>query len=107
MIPPAKGKLNWSNLSGAAVLAFRVFWHIGVLSDYRRPFWRAARHAFKRGQIDAVLGIGFIAHHLIQFTREALRGEQNASYYSVKARDRRPESRTMGPDGLATLRKSA
>ena len=107
MIPPAKGKLNWSNLSGAAVLAFRVFWHIGVKSDYRRPFWRAARHAMKRGQIDAVLGIGFIAHHLIQFTREALRGEQNASYYSTKTRDQRVESRAMGPDGLAPLRKSA
>jgi hypothetical protein len=30
--------------------------------------------------------MGFIAHHLIQFTREALRGEQNASYYSTKLR---------------------
>jgi radical SAM superfamily enzyme YgiQ (UPF0313 family) len=104
MIAPAKGKLNWANLSGALVLAFRVFWHIGVLSDYRKPFWRAARHAMRRGQIDSVLGMGFIAHHLIQFTREALRGEQNASYYSTKARGDR---RAMGPDGLAPLRKSA
>jgi hopanoid C-2 methylase len=107
MIPPAKGKLNWSNLSGAAVLAFRVIWRVGVRSDYRKPFWRAARHALKRGQIDAVLGMGFIAHHLIQFTREALRGEQNASYYSTKAREHGSQSRAMGPDGLAPLRKSA
>jgi radical SAM superfamily enzyme YgiQ (UPF0313 family) len=104
---PAKGKLNWANLSGAAVLAFRVFWHIGVLSDYRKPFWRAARHALRRGQIDTVLGIGFIAHHLIRFTREALRGQQNASYYSTKTRHDRGPSRAMGPDGLAPLRKSA
>ena len=62
-----------------------VMLHIGILSDYRKPFWRAARHAMRRGQIDAVLGMGFIAHHLIQFTREALRGEQNASYYSTKS----------------------
>jgi len=107
MIPPAKGKLNWANLSGALVLAFRVFWHIGVLSDYRKPFWRAAKHAMRRGQIDAVLGMGFIAHHLIQFTREALRGEQNASYYSTKARSDQSGRRAMGPDGLAPLRKSA
>jgi radical SAM superfamily enzyme YgiQ (UPF0313 family) len=86
MLPPARGKLNWSNLSGALVLAFRVVLHIGILSDYRRPFWDAARHALRRGQIDGVLGMGFIAHHLIQFTREALRGEQNASYYSTKSR---------------------
>ena len=100
MIPPARGKLNWSNLSGALVLAFRVVVHIGILSDYRKPFWRAARHAMRRGQIDAVLGMGFIAHHLIQFTREALRGEQNASYYSTKART--PQTQEFAP-----LRKSA
>ena len=88
IIPPARGKLNWANLSGALVLAFRVLLHIGIVSDYRKPFWRAARHALRRGQIDAVLRMGFIAYHLIQFTREALRGEQNASYYSTKVRTR-------------------
>jgi hypothetical protein len=85
------------------VLAFRVFLHIGILSDYRRPFWRAARHALRRGQIDAVLGMGFIAHHLIQFTREALRGEQNASYYSTKTRTAEP----VHSPQLAAVRKSA
>ncbi len=86
MITPARGKLTWANLSGAFVMALRLVLHVGVRSDYRRPFWRAARHALRRGQIDAVLGMGFVAHHLIQFTREALRGEQNASYYSTKTR---------------------
>ena len=103
VIPPARGKLNWANLSGALVLAFRVFLHIGILSNYRKPFWRAARHALRRGQIDAVLGMGFIAHHLIQFTREALRGEQNASYYSTKSRTAEP----MHAPQLAALRKPA
>ena len=86
MVTPARGKLNWANLSGALVMAWRIVFHLGILSDYRKPFWRAARHAARRGQIDAVLGIAFVAHHLIEFTREALRGEQNASYYSTKAR---------------------
>jgi hopanoid C-2 methylase len=103
LIPPARGKLNWGNLSSGLVLAFRVFLHIGILSDYRKPFWRAARHALRRGQIDAVLGMGFIAHHLIQFTREALRGEQNASYYSTKTR---AAERVHSPE-LAALRESA
>ncbi|MFL6191438.1 MAG: B12-binding domain-containing radical SAM protein, partial [Actinomycetes bacterium] len=39
MVTPARGKLNWGNLSGALVLAFRVVLHIGILSDYRRTFW--------------------------------------------------------------------
>ena len=89
--PPAKGKLTWSNLSGAAVMAFRIIFYIGILSDYRRPFWRAIRHAIKRGKIEAVFGISFVAYHLIEFTREALRGEQNASFYSVARKDAVPD----------------
>jgi hypothetical protein len=32
--------------------------------------------------------MGFTAHHLIQFSREALRGDQNASFYSARQRDK-------------------
>src|SRR3954468_21103259 len=35
---PARGKLSWTNLSSALVLAWRLLLHIGILSDYRRPF---------------------------------------------------------------------
>ena len=84
MIGPVRGKLTINNLRGAAVLAFNVVLRVGILSDYRRPFWRAARKALRRGQIDAVLGMGFVAHHLIQFSREALRGGHNASFYSAR-----------------------
>jgi hypothetical protein len=63
---------------------------VGLKSDYRGEFWGAAWPAIRRGQIEAVLGMGFAAHHLIQFSREALRGEQNASFYS--ARDRQKEA---------------
>jgi radical SAM superfamily enzyme YgiQ (UPF0313 family) len=101
----ARGKLTWSNLSGAAVLAFRIVLHIGILADYRRPFWRAFRHALRRGQIDGAFGMGFIAYHLIEFTREALRGEQNASFYSQARKDRDPTADSG--EELAPIRKSA
>jgi radical SAM superfamily enzyme YgiQ (UPF0313 family) len=106
MIAPAKGKLTWPNLRGAAVLAWRTAIHVGLKANYRRPFWRAARHALRRGQIDAVLGMGFMAHHLIEFTREALRGEQNASFYS-QARKQRAAGPATVADEVAVLRKSA
>jgi radical SAM superfamily enzyme YgiQ (UPF0313 family) len=83
--PPARGRLNWPNLRRGAVLACNVLVQVGLKSDYRRAFWRATLHALRRGRIDAVLSIGFMAHHMIQFTREALRGDQNASFYSTKA----------------------
>jgi radical SAM superfamily enzyme YgiQ (UPF0313 family) len=100
---PVRGKLTWTNLSRAVVTISRIIWYVGILADYRQPFWRAARHALRRGQIDGFVGMGFIAHHLIEFTREALRGEQNASFYSRKDRDQRE----TGPDELAMLQKSA
>jgi radical SAM superfamily enzyme YgiQ (UPF0313 family) len=83
---PAKGKLTWNNLRGGAVMAARVIYHVGIKADYRRAYWRAAWYALKKGQIDGALGMAFIGHHLIEFTREALRGDQNASYYSAKRR---------------------
>jgi hypothetical protein len=86
------------------VLAFNVALRVGLLSDYRRPFWRAARHALRRGQIDAVLGMGFVAHHLIQFSREALRGEQNASFYSARGKE---PAAAPHRDAIESERKSA
>jgi radical SAM superfamily enzyme YgiQ (UPF0313 family) len=86
LVPPAKGKLTWNNLRGGAVMAWRVLKFVGVRADYRRAYWRAAWYAIKKGQIDGALGMAFIGHHLIEFTREALRGDQNASYYSAKKR---------------------
>jgi hopanoid C-2 methylase len=84
----ASGKLTWANLSRAAVMALRILIYLVILSDFRRPYLRAARQALRRGQLDAVVGIAFIGYHLIEFTREALRGEQNASFYSQARKDR-------------------
>jgi radical SAM superfamily enzyme YgiQ (UPF0313 family) len=104
-LAPARGKLTWANLSGAAVLAFRVLIYLIILSDYRRPFLRAARHAFRYRQFDAMLGIAFIGYHLVEFTREALRGRQNASFYSQARKDH--ERSAPEPAALEPLRKSA
>jgi radical SAM superfamily enzyme YgiQ (UPF0313 family) len=105
IIPPAAGKLTWQNLRGAARLAVNVFFKLGVLADYRRPFWRTAGKMLRRGQIDAILGMGFITHHLIKFTREALRGEQNAAFYSSHQRD--SETAQVPSLAMTSLRKSA
>ena len=85
-VTPAKGKLTWNNLRFGAVMAWRVLWHLCIKSDFRRPFLRMVKHALRQGQIDGMMGAAFMGYHLIQFTREALRGDQNASYYSAKKR---------------------
>ena len=103
MTVDAAGKLTWANLSRAAVMVFRILIYLVILSDYRGPFLRAAREAFKRGQFDAIVGMAFIGYHLIEFTREALRGEQNASFYSQARKDRAADL----PQEQVAVRKSA
>jgi hopanoid C-2 methylase len=91
---PARGKLTVRNLREAVVLAFNLVLWVGLFSNYRRSFWRAAYQALKRGQIDAALGMGLVAYHLIQFSREVFRGDQNASFYSARSRALTPPIRS-------------
>jgi hypothetical protein len=84
---PLRGKLKWANLRHTAILAFNLAIRVGLLSDYRLPFWRMVRHVLQRRQIAALFVIGFISHHLIQFTRESLRGAHNAALYKTRVRD--------------------
>jgi hypothetical protein len=84
---PGKGKLKAANLKRGATLFFNSIVELGIKADYRREFWRVFLYAAKRGQIEGALGMAFMSHHLIKFTREALAGAQNASFYSTKARE--------------------
>jgi radical SAM superfamily enzyme YgiQ (UPF0313 family) len=85
--PPVRGRLKVANLRHGVTLAVNLLLRVGWRSDYGRSFWSAARRALQRGQIDAALSMGFVAYHLIQFAREAIRGEQNASFYSMHVRE--------------------
>jgi hypothetical protein len=106
MAAPARGRLTFANLKFAAIFALRIVLHVGIKADYRRHFWRAARKALRGGHVDGAFGMAFIGRHLIEFSREALRGEQNASFYSAlrKQEDKSDLRWDAGDDGL---RKSA
>jgi hopanoid C-2 methylase len=84
---PPKARLTRANLKRQLTLFSNLLVRVGILADYRRPFWKMALRAIKRGQIDALFRVGFISYHLIEFSREALRGKQNASFYSARARE--------------------
>jgi radical SAM superfamily enzyme YgiQ (UPF0313 family) len=82
-IPPT-GKLSvrnlWKGLSTLAKLVVKV----GIQSDYRAVFWRMAKPALKSGDIETLIHVSLVAHHMISFAREAEAGYQNASFYSPK-----------------------
>lgn len=93
---PVRSQLTLANLRRGLVLGFNIALRVGLLSDYRRVFWRAAREALRRGQIEAVFNMGFVAHHMIRFTQEALAGQQNASFYAVRAEVPAPQAKRQG-----------
>ena len=68
---------------GLGILA-RILWRVGVRSDYRKTFWRMARPALKKGNIEAVIHVGLVAHHLIHFARDCQAGVGEYSFYAEK-----------------------
>lgn len=80
-IPPT-GKLSLRNLwRGVSTLA-KLIWTVGLRSDYRDVFWRMAKPALKAGDIETVIHVSLVSHHMIAHAREAESGFQNASFYS-------------------------
>lgn len=83
-------------VSGLALLG-RIVWRIGVRGDYRRTFWRVAAAALRRGQIEELIQAAVVSHHLIEFTRQCLRGAHEASFYA-------PSVPAMAPARVEPLR---
>jgi radical SAM superfamily enzyme YgiQ (UPF0313 family) len=74
----------WRNVAGGLALLGRIVWRIGVRGDYRRTFWRVAGPALRRGQLEELIQTAVVSHHLIEFTRQCLRGAQEASFYAPR-----------------------
>jgi hypothetical protein len=103
---PARGRLTRANMKRGAILMFNLMIRLGLLAQYRRPFWQMVRRALKRGQIEALFGIGFVAYHLIEFSREAVRGDQNASFYSARSRESLRSTDTVTPCSIGNHDRS-
>jgi hopanoid C-2 methylase len=80
--PRNERRESWANVRMGFGLLGRILWRIGVRSDYRRTFWRMAKPALRRGKIEEVIHIAVVSHHLIQFTRDCLRGVGESSFYA-------------------------
>jgi hypothetical protein len=76
-----------------------VLCSVGLRSDYRRTFWRFATPLLRRGDVESVLHVSLVAHHLVKFARECVRGDEAASFYAQKERslaDRSPSGPEFG-----------
>ena len=79
-------RASWSNIAYGMRILANVFLRVGVAADYRNVFWNMALPLLRAGRIEEVIHIGLVAHHLIKFSREALAGDQNASFYAPAER---------------------
>jgi radical SAM superfamily enzyme YgiQ (UPF0313 family) len=78
---------TWRNLRRGLTIVGRLIWRVGVRGDYRHDFWTFAWARLRRGEIEALIMVGLIAHHLILFAREASSGRRDASHYTFKPRE--------------------
>jgi hopanoid C-2 methylase len=86
-LPNSSERVSWRNVRRGLDILRRIIWEVGVRADYRREFWRFALPRLVRGDIERVIAVGLVAHHLIVFAREAVAGRRNASHYSAKLQE--------------------
>jgi len=82
-IPPT-GKLSPANLWRGISTLTKLIVKLGIFGDYRDTFWRMAKPALKTGDIETVIHVSLVSHHMITHAREAEAGYQNASFFSRK-----------------------
>jgi radical SAM superfamily enzyme YgiQ (UPF0313 family) len=83
-LPNSPQRASWANVRRGLVMLSRIVWLVGIRGDYRRVFWRFAWARIKRGEIEPLIAVSLVAHHLILFAREAVMGHRVASHYSFK-----------------------
>ncbi len=88
--PGALRRVEREDVANGLKIVGRILWRIGARADYRKVFWRMARLALKTGNLEAVIHVGLVAHHLIHFARECEAGIGEHSFYSEKGTSRAP-----------------
>lgn len=91
-VPNSAARTSWSNIRKGLTLMKNILLQVGLFGQYRKTFWQMARPALKAGNIENLIHVGLVGHHLIQFARECAKGEESASFYSQKLREAEPKA---------------
>jgi radical SAM superfamily enzyme YgiQ (UPF0313 family) len=86
-LPATAQQRTWANIKRGLIMLRNIFWKVGVLGDYRKVFWKFALSRLRHGDIEGLISVAMIGHHLIMFARAASVGQQNASNYSMRLRE--------------------
>lgn len=86
-VPLRQRQVPWRDVVRGLRMLRAVLWEVGVKADYRAEFWKVARACLKRGQVEHLIRIGVMAHHLVMSGRDAVEGRQKASHYSARPQE--------------------
>lgn len=86
-VPNSPARTSAANIRKGLTYLGNILLRVGLLSNYRKTFWKMALPALKSGNIERIIHIGLVGHHLIKFAAECHKGDESASFYSQKLRD--------------------
>lgn len=86
-VPNSPARTSWANIKTGLTILTNILLRVGILGNYRNTFWKMALPALKAGNIEQLIHVGLVGHHLIQFTQECAKNEESASFYSQKIRN--------------------
>ena len=90
-VPNSPARVSGKNIRKGLTILANILFRVGVLSHYRKTFWKMAYPKLKAGKIENLIHIGLVGHHLIQFAAECAQGKQAASFYSQKLQKHQPQ----------------
>ena len=85
-VPNSPARTSSGNIRKGLSYLANILIRVGVFGRYRQTFWKMASPALRRGQIESLIHIGLVGHHLIEFATDCDRGIEEASFYAQKVR---------------------
>ncbi len=82
--PVSRQRVNARNVWKGVTILSSLLLRVGILGNYRKVFWEMTLASLRKGEVENLIHVALVAHHLITFAREAGAGKQNASFYSTK-----------------------
>ncbi|MCC5650183.1 B12-binding domain-containing radical SAM protein [Nostoc sp. XA013] len=83
-VPNSPSRASAANIRKGLTYLANILLRIGIFSNYRQTFWKMAKPALKAGNIENLIHVGLVGHHLIKFAQDCAKNEESASFYSQK-----------------------
>jgi len=82
--PLSRARVNPQKIRKGFNTIGNIAWRVGILGKYRQTFWKIVFAKLRIGDIESLVNIIVVSHHLIEFASECKKGEESASFYSQK-----------------------